>query len=200
MVKGRSNYNISFIGEKDSINNLIQDYLLKNNFYKPEENPDNIYLCDEKKRGFKYIITTGMINISAWINDEEDGEITIENNALKSECNEYKKSLEVLFNDINILNNSFYKKVTNPNTQEKNEPISLNETLSNASIWIAILGMALVFFHQKTGLFISVINIFVGIYAILNNKKKKGIATLIIALIAIGVVILFKTLNINFPN
>ena len=200
MVKGRSNYNIPFIGSRDSINNLILDYLSKNAFSPSDDETEQYYENKEKTRGFKYIITTGNINISAWVNDPEGGEIAIENNALKSECNDYKKSLSVLFNDINILNSRNYSMIQDKKIQKEKEPMNYHDVISTIGVWLAVLGLVFSIFNKKFAIAIMVIDGIALIYSFMNNRKKQGTIISILFVISIITLVVMSTINSPLPK
>ena len=196
MVKGRSNYNIPFVGNRDSINNLILDYLSKNAFSPADSEADLYYENEDKTRGFKFIITTGNINISAWVIDKDEGEIAVENNALKSECNDYKKSLEVLFNDINILNTTNYHIIQEENAKKEKEPLNFYDVIATIGIWLGVLGLVFAIFNKKTVYIIFAIDIITMIFSFMNERKKQGTTIAVLFVISVIAMILINTLNI----
>lgn len=197
MVKGRSNYNVPFVGERDSVNNLILEYLSKNTFTPADSESELYYENEEKTRGFKYIITKGNVNISAWVIDKDEGEIAVENNALKSECNDYKTSLNILFNDINILNATNYNIIQEETEKKEKEPLNFYDVIARVGIWLAILGLFLAFFNKKFAIVIFIIDVATLIFSFMNERKKQG--TIISVLLVISIIIMILVNIINLP-
>ena len=199
MVKGRSNYNIPFVGDRNSINNLILDYLAKNAFTPVDNATDLYYENEEKTRGLKYIITTGNVNISAWVIDKDEGEIAVENNALKSECNDYKTSLGILFNDINILNATNYNIIQEETEKKEKQPLNFYDVIAAIGVWLGVLGLVLAFFNKKFAIVLFVVDIVTMIFSYNNDRKKQGKSIAILFVVSVIIMILVNTLNISLP-
>ena len=199
MVKGRSNYNVPFVGERDSVNNLILEYLSKNTFTPADSESELYYENEDKTRGFKYIITKGNVNISAWVIDKDEGEIAVENNALKSECNDYKTSLNILFNDINILNATNYNIIQEEKEKKEKEPLNFYDVIARIGIWLAVLGLFLAFFNKKFAIVIFIIDVSALIFSYMNERKKQGTTISVLLVISVIIMILINTLNLNLP-
>lgn len=133
MKKGRSNYNIVFNTDNNTINNLVQSYLQSSGFSIYEKKGDKYYRAGDAMigyRGFNYNINGNALNIEAWL-DGALGDFPLEQNSLNMMATNYRDSLNNLFQEIekinnggNIMNNQNNSQMNfNPNT---GEPINQN--------------------------------------------------------------------------
>lgn len=107
MKKGRSQYTFSINCDQNLVNNLIQSYIVSNNYALIKKNGEQYYRAGEPMlegyRYFNYFLNERTLIIYAWFKGAL-GDVELEGNNLNPVANTYRESLSVLFQEINKLN------------------------------------------------------------------------------------------------
>lgn len=110
MKKGRSNYNIPFNCDVNTVNQLVQSYMSANRFVPDEKKGEKYFKSGDAMVGYKffnYSINGNNLTINAWLKGAF-GEIGTEQDGLAGinvMVMSYRNSLNTLFQEISKLNN-----------------------------------------------------------------------------------------------
>lgn len=108
MKKGRSNYSFNINCDVDIIENLIQSYLVANEFKLIKKGNEQFYRAGdiilEGYRGFAYNIVGQTLQISVWFLGIFGGQYPIEKKIPNVNMINYRNSLSVLFKELEKIN------------------------------------------------------------------------------------------------
>lgn len=209
----RSNYNIQFNCNPNIVEQIMQSYLSTNNFKMVNDNGENYYKKTDimfGDRGLSYSINGQLLNLTAWIK-LLTGDSSLEDNNTNPAGVDYKNSLstavQAIANASNQNNNiqQGYRQNnynTNPNQEQntnnanqyaqnfKNEANKKSETGCEIAFWMSILGFLFSFFGVTYGVIIYILEIYFATIGLKTRKRKKAIATIVLAIISIIIIVI----------
>ena len=220
MAKGKSNYNFQFNCSQAELQQLILNYLRANGFSLVENKGERYYRSGNAMIGynaFNYNIVGQVINIQAWLEGVR-GEITLEGN-LSIQANNYKQSLNLLFQQIAKLNQGNYNMNNQVNTnayqntyggnnqmnlnngqqyngaeqfsqQFQDEATKKKEKVCEAGFWISILGLLCALLGVAFGVILFAFDFYAGYQGLKTRKRGKAITTIVLSSISILILII----------
>lgn len=210
MKKGRSTYTFQLNCDPNLINNLVQNYIQGNQYELQQKNGEQFYRAGDAMvqgyRYFKYSISGPTLTIYAWFKGAF-GEIPIEQNSLNIMAMTYRNSLNVLFQEINKLNNGGINKNNNmnfdPNTGQplnqnnvnqftqtfQNETTKKQEKMCEVGFWLSLVGLLCSFLGVAYGIIVYILNFYFASQGLKTKKRGKAIATIVLSIISILVII-----------
>lgn len=220
MKKEKSNYNIAFNCNKNTIDSLVQNYLNECGFSIYEKKGNKYYRAGDAMlgyKGFNYSINGNNLNIEAWL-DGALGDFSLEQNSLNMLAMDYRNSLNKLFQEINRIdnggmnmnNNNFNNQNINnnqmnydPNTGQpinnnqnnfaqtfQDETMKKKEKMCEIGFWISILGLIGSFAGIMMGLLVYIMDFYFASQGLKTRKRGKAIATIVLSIISILIVII----------
>lgn len=184
-----SNYNLIINADPNMINNEIQKFLQFNNFTLVQ-NGNFQYFNSIKQNtnvGFIYSINGNNVNISSWIIGIDGNKYNLENNS--PACIEYKNILNILFNELNKLQNPNGMINNNQNNNSNNNIQNIEKNVI-AAFWISIVSLIIPFLGFSFWIITYIYNYYYGIVGLKTSKKGFAIATLILNSISLLFLIL----------
>ncbi len=220
MKKDRSNYNVQVNCDANTINNLMQSFIASNGFKMIEKKGEQYYRAGDAMlgyKGLKYNIDGQNLAIEAWL-DGAFGDFPIDVNNLNTLAMSYRNSLNILFQEINKLNNggdSLNNEFNNVNSNNQNTNINNEQPMQQSQnninqfaqtfqdettkkqekqceigFWLSILGFACALFGVSYGIIIYIMNFYFASQGLKTKKRGKAIATIVLSIISILIIII----------
>lgn len=203
MKKGKRVYTFQINCNIESIQKLIENYILGNQFQLMQDNGEHFYRAGDKMlqgyRYFNYTIIEKTLTIYAWFKGI-GGEIPIEQNNFNMS---YRNSLNYLFQEINKLNNEGvdlnmnnnfnYNNENNQNfsaNQFANETTKKQEKLCEIGFWLSLFGLVASFVGVSYGVIVYILDFYFASLGLKTRKRKKAVATIVLSIISILIIIL----------
>lgn len=209
MANGKTNYQFPLNGDKQIIEQIIQNWLNANDFKFIQDNEGSFYRSGDAVflgyRFFEYSFENNQINIFAYVGSPKNPR------ALKGIVGaiaimSYKDTLESLIASLNV-NNIQQNPSINQNQenqfdtqQQLQTNNSYNDFQQNAdkkknlcakiSFWVSIFLLLTSFLRISLSGIVIVVNYYLAVRGLKSNKRKKAIAALIMTSLSIIVLIL----------